>query len=256
MSRLPKITLITPSFNQGNFIDQTIRSILEQDYPDLEYIVVDGGSTDQTLEILRQYGDRITWSSQKDNGQSQAINKGLALASGEIIGFLNSDDYLAPGALLKIGSFFARHNEVDWLTGKCRIVDEQGSEIRKMVTIYKNLFLHILNYGILLVLNPISQPATFWRKKVSDEMGNFDESLHFSMDYEYWLRIGRRYKLHFYNDYLAYYRLHSTSKAFRFTDKQFEAQLDIASHYTTSKVLLGLQALHNRLNMFFYKLLS
>jgi glycosyltransferase involved in cell wall biosynthesis len=258
MTKLPKITIITPSFNQGNFIDQTIRSILGQSYPNLEYIVMDGGSTDRTLEILRQYDKQLIWNSEKDRGQSHALNKGLALATGEIIGFINSDDYLEPGALLKVGDFFATHTEADWLAGKCRTVDERGYEIRKIVTLYKNFLMMFKSYRILLILNYISQPATFWRKNIINEIGSFDESVHYTMDYEYWLRIGSRYKLYTHNDYLACFRVHSTSKSFGSANKQFEqfdSQLTIANRYTSSRVLLGLQAFHNRLIIFFYKYL-
>jgi len=255
MTRLPKITIITPSFNQGNFIDEAIRSILGQGYPDLEYIVMDGGSTDMTLEILRHYDRQLIWSSEKDRGQSHALNKGLALATGEVIGYINSDDYLEPGALFKVGDFFATHTEADWLTGKCRIVDEHDREIQRIVTYYKILLLMFKSYKVILVMNPVSQPATFWRKKVSDEIGNFDESIHFTMDYEYWLRIGSRYKLYTYNDYLACFRMHSASKSFRSMKDMFDSQQVVAHHYTSSKVLLGLQVLHNCLIRFFYKYL-
>lgn len=253
MTELPKITIITPSFNQGNFIDQTIRSILGQGYPNLEYIVIDGGSTDHTLEILRQYDNQLIWHSEKDRGQSHALNKGLALATGEIIGFINSDDYLEPGALLKVGGFFATHTEADWLTGKCHIIDEQSCEIRKIITYYKNILLMFNNYKLLLVVNYISQPATFWRKKITEEIGNFDESYNYSMDYEYWLRMSGKCKLYTHKDYLASFRIHSTSKAGSSAGKPFEAQFAMASHYTTSKILLSLQSFHNRLVIFIYK---
>jgi glycosyltransferase involved in cell wall biosynthesis len=252
---LPKITIITPSFNQADFIDRTIRSVLGQSYPTLEYIVMDGGSTDRTLEILRQYENRLIWYSEKDRGQSHAINKGLAMATGEIIGYINSDDYLEPSALFKVGKFFATHPDADWLTGKCRIVNEKGNEIRKIVTDYKNFLLTFKSYKIVLVLNPISQPATFWRKKVSDEIGEFNESIHLTMDYDYWLRIARQYKLYAYKEYLACFRMHSASKSFLSTKKMFDSQQSVASHYTSSKVLLGLQALHNRIITLIYKYL-
>lgn len=255
---LPKISIITPSLNQAGFIEQTIQSVLSQGYPKLEYIVMDGGSTDHTLEILRQYDNQLIWNSEKDRGQSHALNKGLALSTGEIIGFINSDDCLEPGALLKVGDFFATHTEADWLTGKCRTVDEQGYEIRKIVTYYKNILLMFKSYKILLVVDYISQPATFWRKKIIDEIGNFDESNHYTMDYEYWLRIGSQYKLYAHKDYLACFRVHSASKSFSSANEQFEqfdSQLAIASRYTSSRVLLGLQAFHNRLIIFFYKYL-
>ena len=127
--KLPKISVITPTLNQGKFIEKTINSVIGQDYPDLEYIVMDGGSTDNTLEILRRYGGRLKFTSSKDKGQSDAINKGLKKSSGDILCYLNSDDVLAPGALFKVGEYFNENRNAMWLTGKCRVVDEEGREV-------------------------------------------------------------------------------------------------------------------------------
>lgn len=253
MVSVPKITIITPSYNQGNFIEQTIQSIIGQDYPNLEYIVMDGGSTDDTIDILRRYDEQLIWRSEKDRGQSHAINKGLALATGEIVGFINSDDLLEPGALLKVGKFFTAYPNANWLTGKCRTINEQGYEIRKVVTFYKNFLLRFKGVKLLQVVNYISQPATFWRKKITDDIGGFDESLNYSMDYDYWLRTSLRYRLYSHKDYLACFRVHSGSKAGSSANKPFDSQLSIAKRYTTSKVLLGLQTFHNRLIIYFYK---
>src|SRR4030042_6039451 len=115
---LPKISLITPSYNQAGYIRKTIDSVLMQNYPFLEYVVLDGGSTDETVEILKHYGKKIRWISKRDKGQSEAINKGLRITTGEIVGFINSDDYLESGCLLKVGRYFAKHNKIYWITGK------------------------------------------------------------------------------------------------------------------------------------------
>ena len=258
MGSLPKITIITPSFNQGNFIEQTIQSILGQGYPNLEYIVMDGGSTDGTLEILKHYEKQLTWYSEKDSGQTNAINKGLNLVTGDVIGFVNSDDYLEPEALLKVGKFFTSHPQANWLTGKCRIVDANGRETRKIITFYKNIFLFLASYRILFVLNYISQPATFWRKKITEEMGKFDELDPYTFDYEYWLRIGGHNKLFTHHDYFANFRVHSNSKSFNLSNhqyEQFDSQLKMAGRHTSSRFLLRLQVFHNHLIIFLYKYL-
>jgi glycosyltransferase involved in cell wall biosynthesis len=119
---LPKISIITPSYNQVNFIQHTIDSVLGQEYPNLEYIIIDGGSTDGTVEIIKGYLGRLQWISERDNAQSDAINKGLRISTGEVVAFLNSDDIYEPGALEKVGQFFAKHREAKWVTGKCHTI--------------------------------------------------------------------------------------------------------------------------------------
>src|SRR5688500_4533124 len=122
MEMHPKISIITPSLNQGDFIEQTILSVLSQDYPNLEYLVVDGGSSDATLGVLAKYAGKVTWISEADKGQTDAINKGLRRATGSIVGYLNADDLLLPGTLNKIGEVFSDHPQARWATGTCRIV--------------------------------------------------------------------------------------------------------------------------------------
>lgn len=253
MTSLPRITIITPSYNQGEFIEQTIRSVLDQGYPDLEYIVMDGGSTDQTISILRKYEGQLYWISEKDRGQSHAINKGLKMASGEVVAFLNSDDLYEPGALRAVGEFFARYPEAAWVTGKCRIIDQHGREVRKAITLYKNLWLHLRRYEVLLVLNYISQPATFWRRQVVNEVGFLIETPYYTMDYEYWLRIGQRFRLWFINRYLACFRIHPASKSGSSAQAQFDEELEAVQRYTRSPLLIGLHRLHSSITVAVYK---
>ncbi len=252
---LPRLTVVTPSYNQGRFIAQTIESVLGQDYPDLEYIVMDGGSTDETVEILKRYGDRLTWRREQDRGQSDALNKGLRLATGDVVAFLNSDDYYEPGALRAVGEFFAQKPNSHWLTGKCRTVDKDGREIRRGVTLYKNAWLRLGNYRALQVLNYVSQPATFWRRTMLERVGEFDESLDYAMDYDYWLRAGREFELDVLDRYLACFRVHSTSKAGASAHAQFETDLAIAKTHVHSRALLALHRLHNMLVTGIYRVL-
>lgn len=255
MNTLPRITIITPSFNQGHYIEQTIVSVLSQNYPDLEYIVMDGGSTDSTVEILKKYDGKLLWFSEQDRGQSHAINKGLQMATGQVIAFLNSDDIYEPSALLKVGKFFMTHARANWLTGKCHTIDQKGNEIRKAITCYKNFWLMLKNYHVMLVLNYISQPATFWRREVTEIVGGFDESLRYAMDYDYWLRVGGRFKLWLLHDYLASFRVHPNSKAGSSAHAQFEAEFQIAKRYITSPILVGLHTAHVALTVQIYRLL-
>lgn len=234
------MTIITPSFNQGRFIEETIESVLGQDYPDLEYLVMDGGSTDETVEILRRYEGRLKWTSEKDRGQSDAINKGIRRATGEVIAYLNSDDLYEKGALRRAGEYFLERPESLWMTGRCRIIDIQGKEVRQSITAYKNFLLSRYGYNILLVTNFISQPATFIRKKAFDSLGLFDESQHRVMDYDFWLRVGRMQPPGILDEYLAAFRVHpgsKTSSSFRHT---FKEELEVARKHTDSAVINGL----------------
>ena len=252
---LPRISIVTPSFNQGDFIEQTIDSVLSQAYPNLEYIVIDGSSTDGTLDIIRKYDKYLIWISEPDRGQSHAVNKGLLRANGEVIAFLNSDDLYEPGALLKVGKFFAVHPEAAWLTGRCRTIDQDGKEIRKAITLYKNFWLRFKSYRALLVMDYISQPATFWRKEVIKQVGEFDENLRYAMDYDYSLRVGRYFKLWVLKEFLASFRVYPNSKAGASAHAQFDVDLEIAKRYTASHVLYGMHALHNYLIVAIYRLL-
>jgi glycosyltransferase involved in cell wall biosynthesis len=233
---LPSISIITPSFNQATFIERTIESVLGQNYPDLEYLVIDGGSTDGTVEILEKYSDRIHWVSESDDGQSDAINKGLRIAQGEVVAFLNSDDTYEDGSLLRVGKFFAENPDLMWAYGKCRIINLDDFEIRKPITWYKNLLLRRYSYRKLLGENFISQPATFWRRSVHKEVGYFDEDEHFVMDYEFWLRLGRRYHAGVINAYLANFRMYENSKSGSLDNPQFEDELRVARQYAGDDV--------------------
>ncbi len=252
MTSLPNITVITPSYNQGKYIEQTIESILKQGYPNLEHLVVDGGSTDQTLDILHKYEEQLHWVSERDRGQSHAINKGLQPATGDVICYLNSDDLFTPGALSKVGRFFRDHPRAFWLTGKCRIIDQNGQEIRRPGTIYKNFCLHWHSLNLLSVMNYISQPTTFWRKEALERVGLFDERWYFAMDYDYWLRLGQHYKLWFLDEYLACFRVHPASKGSSSAKSQFDEQLEVAKQHVSSQLLLKLHAMHNFISVTVY----
>jgi glycosyltransferase involved in cell wall biosynthesis len=251
----PRISIVTPSFNQREFIGQTIESVLDQQYPDLELIVMDGGSTDGTVALLESYGDRLAFVSEADRGQSHALNKGMTRATGDVLAFLNSDDFYEPGALRTAGDFFASHPASVWLTGLCRTVDRDGREIRRPITAYKNAWLRHGGYRALQVLNYVSQPATFWRRELFEAVGEFDESLSYAMDYDYWLRAGRLFKLDVVDRYLACFRVHETSKAGSSARAQFDSAELIASRHVGSRALLGAHRAHNAVSVAAYRIL-
>ncbi|BAT55545.1 family 2 glycosyl transferase [Nostoc sp. NIES-3756] len=186
----PRISIITPSYNQGNFIEETIRSVIQQGYPNLEYIIIDGGSTDNTVEIIKQYEQWITyWVSEPDNGQTHAINKGLAKATGEIIAYLNSDDYYLPGTLFKVAEHFRQFPDTDLLHGRCRYVNEEGEKIGEQFGNIKTLEEILDLWGVWWRKRQFVQPEVFWTRKITEKVGFFKEELNYVMDYDYWCRI-------------------------------------------------------------------
>jgi glycosyltransferase involved in cell wall biosynthesis len=214
MAEKIRLSVITPSYNQVKFIERTLDSVLNQkaNFP-FEIIVIDGGSTDGTLDILKKYSTRISWVSEKDKGQSDAVNKGIRMARGEIIGWLNSDDLYLPGTLQKVAGCFDNNPEAAWLYGQCNIIDEYDHEIRKWITTHKNRSGSSFSFHKLLTENYISQPAVFFRKKSIDDTGNLDPELHYAMDYDLWLRLAVLTKPIVINDCLASFRMHGSSKS-------------------------------------------
>jgi glycosyltransferase involved in cell wall biosynthesis len=181
-----RITIVTPSLNQAPFLERTIRSVLGQNYPELEYLVLDGGSTDGSVEILQRYGDRITyWESVSDRGQSHAVNKGLERATGEIVGWINSDDYYLPGALATAAAAFEADSGAEWICGVCRYLDTDGS--------LRQLWRPKLPRGprAAWAYEPWSVPqaSSFWRRETLDRVGRLREDFDYAMDVDLELRL-------------------------------------------------------------------
>lgn len=260
-----KISIITTNFNTGEYLEQTILSILNQKGNfDLEYIIIDGGSKDNSLEIIRKFDKEIRggkWGnhikfkyiSEKDNGQSDGINKGLKIATGDVVTFLNADDMYTEGALEKVTNYFKENLDCMWLTGYCKIIDENNVEINKYVTGYKNRKLNKFSLNQLLVENCISQPATFWRKELMDRVGLLDESLHYSMDQEYWARMELESHMHLIKEYLAEFRFTSDTKTGSSIEKTLSDSRLIAKKYSSNEFVLFRQALSNLKRILVYK---
>ncbi len=184
---LPKITVVTPSYNQGKFLEQTIKSVLDQDYPNLEYIIMDGGSTDNSVEIIKKYEQNLAyWQSQPDGGQSTAINAGFQRATGEIFCWLNSDDQFCPNTLKIVGNYFISHLDRDWVGGGGIIRVLNGEE---RIILPKNIDFESFLYR--WAENCVCQPSIFWRKALWTRIGCFDDFYQSSFDYEFWLRIAQ-----------------------------------------------------------------
>lgn len=247
MSQLPRITIITPSFNQGHFIGETIESVLQQGYPNLEYWVIDGGSSDNTVDILKSYGDRINWVSEKDRGQTHAINKGLKKATGEIVAYLNSDDVYLPNTLQTVADFFLSHPHANWLTGDYFIINEHGQKMQSFVAQYKRWLRRFPSKWSLSVANYIPQPSTFWRKAVHKKVGYFDEKLRYVMDFEFWMRLfAAGYQVTVSDRHFSLFRIHSQSKGGGQYRKQFAEETQVVQRFITNPVLLSLHWLHTQ----------
>jgi glycosyltransferase involved in cell wall biosynthesis len=249
---LPRLSIITPSYNQAEFIETTLRSVLDQGYPDLEYQVMDGGSTDGTVDILRRYDGRLRWVSEKDGGQSAALNAGFQRTSGEIIGWINSDDLYVPGALEAVGAHFAAHPEVEWLYGRCPIIDRDGRLKRGLITHYKEFWQRRYSFRRLLIENYINQPAVFFRRRLLDRVGPLEPRYHCAMDYDLWLRMGAVARPAFLDRELARFRVYGDNKMSVFFERSFQEEIEIATRVAAGRHPL-LMALHH-LNR--YKLLA
>ena len=203
---LPLVSIVTPSYNQGRFIERTIESVLSQRYPKIEYVVIDGGSSDKTLKILESYGNQFDWISEPDRGQTDAINKGMARVHGEIRAYLNSDDILMPNAIEKVVHYFQNNPDCDMIYGNADYIDEEDRVIGRYPTAD-------YSFGRLLQDCMVCQPAAFWRKRIADKIGPFDENCNYAMDYDYWIRIAKSGgNMSFLPEKLAHSRLYQETK--------------------------------------------
>jgi glycosyltransferase involved in cell wall biosynthesis len=205
---LPLVSIVTPTFNQCHFLRETIESVLGQNYPRVEYIVFDDGSTDATAQILSEYTGRIVWESQSNMGQTPTINKGWQRCSGEIVTWLNSDDTLLPDALEKVVARFQQHPELDIVFGDTLFTKEDGTPIEQS----KSRGTFDYQRFIVECENPIAQPSAFIRRRVVDDVGFLDPHYYYFMDWDFWMRAGMNHRIAYFPDLLSTYRLHSDSK--------------------------------------------
>ncbi len=211
MTILPKISIVTPSFNQGQFLEYTLKSVLDQNYPNLEYFVIDGGSTDNSVEIIKKYSDKITdWVSEKDEGHGNALNKGFRRSTGEIMAWINSDDLYFPGTFRFVAEVFNRFPHVNWIVGLNSFI--RNSSVFRVEKIYKNKYDYMLGD-----FKWIQQESVFWRRSLWEKAGgNINEDYKFMIDGELWCRFFKYDKLYHVNTILAGYRAHDTNRASAF----------------------------------------
>lgn len=201
------VSIVTPSFNQDRYIEETIRSVLAQDYPQIEYRIIDGGSTDGTVDVIKKYENKLVgWVSEPDKGQTDAINKGFAQAKGDILAWLNSDDTYEPGAVRAAVRYLQEHPDVGMVYGDCNYINESGNVIGRFhsaQTSYK-----LLRQGY----THIPQQTMFFRAGLWKQVGPLDPSFYFAMDYDLWTRIAARAKIKYVPQTWANFRLHSSAK--------------------------------------------
>jgi glycosyltransferase involved in cell wall biosynthesis len=198
MSEQLSFSIVTCSFQQGKFLEATIRSVLGQNYPNLEYLIIDGGSTDGSVDIIRRYADQVSyWVSEPDEGQTHALVKGFKRSRGDLMGWLCSDDLLLPGALATVSDFFVAHPEVDVVYGDALWIDRDGRFIRckREMSFSRFVMLHDHNY--------IAQPSTFWRRRIYDAVGGLDTRFKLAMDADLWERFSRKTKIVHIPHYLS-----------------------------------------------------
>jgi glycosyltransferase involved in cell wall biosynthesis len=255
VAQLPSITIVTPCLNAAATLEVALESVRSQGYPRLEHVVVDGGSEDGTVELLER-SEGVRWVSEPDGGRADAANKGVAMASGEVIAWLNADDRYEPGALAAVGEAFAARPDAEWVTGYCRIVDGQGHEIRKGVTAYKNAFLNRWSLGLYLTQNFVSDPATFVRAATLREIGPVDTRYAISHDYDVWLRVARRGDPVILRRYLASFRMAEGTMSMSDFERQFAEHAEVARvHGEGHRLAVAVNAVTSRLIVWVYRAL-
>ncbi|MGD1045871.1 MAG: glycosyltransferase family 2 protein [Bacteroidota bacterium] len=208
-----KISVVTPSYNQSNFIEETILSVMNQNYPHYEHIIIDGGSTDNTVSILKKY-PHLKWVSEKDSGQSNAINKGFAMSSGDIISWINSDDYYEKNVFGFIIEYFIKNPDCMILYGDMTFVDINGNKL------FSAEGDKINEERLMDCPDCVRQPSFFWRKQVMEVCGDIDEHLHLVMDFDFFLRIAKKFAFGYLNKNLSNLRVYSVSKTLSMPRRQ------------------------------------
>ncbi len=208
MTDRPRFAIVTPSYNTAKYLGVAIRSVLDQDYPNLDYLVMDGGSTDGSVDVLRSFGERIRWVSEKDAGQADAIRRGFEQTEGEILTWLNSDDSFCPGAFNAVADFFADNPDVDVVYGDANYVDQGGELISRCVHVEPFDRERLFRYSDFIV-----QPAAFFRRRAYEAVGGVNPQFHWALDYDLWLKMAPKVRFSYLPQVLANYRWLGNNKS-------------------------------------------
>lgn len=234
LNKFPKISVVTPNFNQGDFIESTILSVIKQNYPNLEYIIIDGGSTDNSLEIIKKYDKHFTfWSSEPDSGMYQAINKGFKHSAGDIMCWINSDDVLWENALFKIANVFMNNHKVSWIQGLPSVINASGDLVAQRNQVFSQYFFYFNKH--INQFSFVQQESTFWRRALWEKAGGkLNESYNLAADFDLWLRFFKHEKMYCVNTQLAAFRLREGQKSANNTGYLLETEK--ALQYNFSKL--------------------
>lgn len=235
---LPRISIITPSFNQVQFLERTILSILNQGYPNLEYIIIDGGSTDGSVDLIKKYANHLKyWASEKDDGQSQAINNGLKLATGDWVAWQNSDDIFYPGTFESLANAARKNSQSSLIIGNMNLIDEQDKVINDLKYVTPT-YQSVLAEGMVL-----TNQAAFWRRSIHEKIGYLNEDLHYGFDFEWFLRVLQNGRASHVNKIWGGLRMHAQTKTSQF-QTLFDREYDqIREGRRASRTQLRLQQL-------------
>lgn len=245
---LPKISIVIPSLNKTKYIKSTLDSIFTQSYNNLEIIIQDGGSTDGTIEAIREYSSKyknIIWESKEDGGQLNAVNKGLGKASGDILTFINADDCYFSDTFRIISETYLKNPGALWFVGCGIVVDEKDRKIAKPITLYKNLLKFVNNYNLLLMTNYLMQPSVFFTKQAYQKYGPFTGTKDFIMEYEFWLKLGKISMPILINSDLSRFRIEASTKTKLMFQQLLEEDTKIVNKYTSNQLILNLHHINN-----------
>jgi glycosyltransferase involved in cell wall biosynthesis len=245
----PKISVVIPSYNKVRYIKKTLTSIFSQNYDNFEVIVQDGGSTDGTLEIIKEYAlnhrKKLIWESKKDGGQLDAINKGMKKTSGELISFINADDMYQPNAFKYLSQAYQKNPGSQWFAGRGIVINENDLEIAGPITAYKNFLLSMSSYPVLLITNYLMQPSVFIKREAYQKYGPFTGTRDFVMEYDMWLKLGKKNMPIIIEKNIAKFRIEATTKTKTMFDKLLSEDEKILKKYTGNQFIIFLHNAHN-----------
>jgi glycosyltransferase involved in cell wall biosynthesis len=245
--KLPKISIIIPSYNKFDFIEETLKSIFDQKYQNLEVIIQDGGSTDGTIEVIKKFAQKyqIIWETKKDKGQLDAINIGLKKATGDILTFINADDCYEPEALNLISKAYLKNTNALWFAGQGAVINAKGQEIAKLITWYKNFLLSINHKSLILILNYFIQPSVFITKEAYIKCGPFTGTPDFVTEYDLWLKLGKISMPIVINKNISKFRIEKNTKTKMMYKKLLIEDERIVKKYTNNIFILIFHRLNN-----------